>query len=167
MKPKSSRRLILLLTFMLARRNVLGSVSCLSGCQHSEYEACTPTDTGCSDGEVCSRFEVPEFVNGKFTKFEDVVLMQCMTKEDCKTNKEASETDLMETVINLKTFTDAKMLSPGGKIEFACCDQNDCNSKKVSEMKIDQVEANGAERLFENYLMFYMALSLTFICFSS
>ena len=39
--------------------------------------------------------------------------MQCMTKEDCKTNKEASETDLMETVINLKTFTDASMLSPG------------------------------------------------------
>ena len=36
-----------------------------------------------------------------------------MTKEDCKTNKEASETDLMETVINLKTFTDASMLSPG------------------------------------------------------
>ena len=41
-----------------------------------------------------------------------------MTKEDCKTNKEASETDLMETVINLKTFTDAKMLSPGLVLNF-------------------------------------------------
>ena len=52
-----------------------------------------------------------------------------------------------------------------GKIEFACCNQNDCNSKPVSEMKID--EASGAGGLFKNHLMFYMALGSTFIHFSS
>ena len=54
-----------------------------------------------------------------------------------------------------------------GKIEFACCNQNDCNSKPVSEMTIDQVKASGAEGIFENHFMFYMALGSTFICFSS
>ena len=62
-----------------------------------------------------------------------------------------------------------------GKIEFACCNQNnDCNSKPVSDMKIEEVEedenedeASGAGGLFENHLMFYMALGLTIIYFSS
>ena len=54
-----------------------------------------------------------------------------------------------------------------GIIEFACCNQNDCNSKPVSEMKIEEVEASGAGGLFENQLMLYMMLGSIFIYFSS
>ena len=60
MKLKTNRRLIFLLTFMLANYNVLASLSCLKGCQHSTHNACKPTSTGCSDGEICSRFKIEE-----------------------------------------------------------------------------------------------------------
>jgi len=95
-----------------------------------------------------------------------VEAMQCMTKEECKTNKDATETDLKTTVTSLKALTDFGLKYPSGKIKFACCNQNDCNSKPVSEMKIDQVEASGAVGIFENHFIFYMAIGSTFIHFS-
>jgi len=163
MKPKTNRRLIVLLTFMLADYNVLASLSCLNGCKH-DTRSCESTATGCSDGEICSRFQMEEVNDGMYD-FNDYVTMQCMSKEECKTNKKATQSDL-ETIAT-KLVTDAGLYSASGKIEFACCDQNECNLKPVSEMKIDQVEASGAGGLFENHLMFYMALGLTIIYFSS
>ena len=58
MKPKTRRRLILLLTFMLARHNVIASISCMSGCQHKDHSSCDPSSTVCSEGEICSRFQI-------------------------------------------------------------------------------------------------------------
>jgi len=165
MKPKTNRRLIVLLTFMLADYNVLASLSCLNGCKH-DTRSCESTATGCSDGEICSRFQMEEVDDG-MDDFYDFVAMQCMSKEECKTNKEATQSDLETIASNLKALTGAGLFGARGKIEFACCDQNDCNLKPVSEMKIDQVEASGAGGLFENHLMFYMALGLTIIYFSS
>ena len=43
----------------------------------------------------------------------DMVLLQCLSLEDCKTNKEASETDLQTTVTNLKALNDAGLQNPG------------------------------------------------------
>ena len=63
MKPKTNRRLIVLLTFMLADYNVLASISCMDGCQHDGL-VCEPTATGCSDGEICSRFQMEEVDDG-------------------------------------------------------------------------------------------------------
>jgi len=156
----------LLLTFMLAHYNVLASLSCLNGCKH-DTRSCNPTPTRCSDGEICSRFQMEQVSDGMSNKFDDFVAMQCMSKEDCKTNKKATQSDLETIASNLKALTGAGLFGASGMIEFACCDQNECNLKLVSEMKIDQVEANGAERLFKNYLMFYMALGSTIIYFSS
>ena len=38
--------------------------------------------------------------------------MQCMTKEECKTNKDATETDLKTTVTSLKALTDFGLKYP-------------------------------------------------------
>jgi len=174
MKPKTRSRLILLLTFMLARHNVFASINCLSGCQHNTHSSCDATSTGCSEGEICSRFQIESIEDEDGRQLSDMVAMQCMSIEECKTNKEASESDLRKTAANLKVLFDAKFEQVGEKIEFACCNQNDCNSKPVSEMKIEEVEggenedeASGAGGLFENHLMFYMMLGSTFIYFSS
>ena len=64
MKPKTRSRLILLLTFMLARHNVFASINCLSGCQHDSHSSCDASSTGCSDGEICSRFQMEEVDDG-------------------------------------------------------------------------------------------------------
>ena len=59
MKPKTSRRLFLLLTFVLAGYNVLASISCLSGCQNDRLTKCNEQPaTDCSDDEMCSRFQI-------------------------------------------------------------------------------------------------------------
>ena len=39
--------------------------------------------------------------------------MQCMSKEECNTNKKASEPDLKTTVKSLKALTDAGLFDPG------------------------------------------------------
>jgi len=167
MKPKITRRLIMLLAFMLADYNVLASMTCMKGCEHGSHIRCSPDSTGCSDGEICSRFQIASVQTAMGDKLENMVTMQCMSKEECKTNKEASETDLQTTAQTLGELLGNALQRPSGKIEFACCDQNYCNSEPVSEMKIDQVEASGAGGIFENHFMFYMALSSTFIYFSS
>jgi len=108
MKLKTNRRLIFLLTFMLANYNVLASMSCMNGCQHEDHFACEPSANDCSDGEICSRFKIAEAYDGS-SKRENMVVMQCMSIEECKTNKEATELDLATTVRNLEAFTESNL----------------------------------------------------------
>jgi len=163
----------LLLTFMVANYNVLASISCMSGCGPQGFAGCQSTSTTCSDGEICSKFKIESMIMVS-QEFRGMVEMQCMTIEDCKTNQGLSQSDLLTAASNLKALTRQSLTDPSGKIEFACCNQNDCNSKPVSEMKNDEVEgdeneveASGAGGIFENHLMFYMALGSIIIYFSS